>query len=72
VGVLSIVGIAIGLGGALMLTPLVGSLLLGVPATDPASFGTVSLMLAAVALVATWIPAWRATAVNPVQALRAE
>jgi putative ABC transport system permease protein len=72
VGVLSIVGIAIGLGGALLLTPLVGSLLLGVSATDPISFGVVSLMLAVVALAATWIPAWRASAVNPLEALRTE
>ena len=49
VALLAIIGLAIGLGGALLLTPYVGSLLLGVPPNDPASFATVSVMLALVA-----------------------
>jgi predicted permease len=69
---LSAVGIAIGLGGALAVTPVVGSLLIGVSPTDPISFAVVSILLALVALVATWIPAWRASAVSPLEALRSE
>jgi predicted permease len=70
VGVLAAAGLTIGLLGALAVTPVVGSLLIGVEPNDPASFATVSLLLAAVALVATWLPAWRASAVDPVVALR--
>ena len=64
------VGLAIGLFVALMVTPLVGSLLIGVTPTIRRDSLTVSLMLAAVALVATWLPAWRASAVDPMVALR--
>jgi ABC-type lipoprotein release transport system permease subunit len=45
-------------------------LLIGVSPTDPTSFVLVSVALAVVALTATWIPAWRASAVNPTIALR--
>jgi predicted permease len=69
---LLLVGLSIGLGGALLLTPLVGSLLLNVPATDPASFATVAALVALVAVAATWLPSWRASAVDPVIALRDE
>ena len=72
VALLTTLGIGIGIGGALLLTPLVGSLLLGVSPTDPASFATVSVLLALVAVIATWLPSWRASAVNPVVALREE
>ncbi len=72
VALLTTLGIAIGIGGALLLTPLVGSLLLGVSPTDPASFATVSVLLACIAIIATWLPAWRASAVDPVVALREE
>jgi predicted permease len=72
VALLTALGIGIGIGGALLLTPLVGSLLLGVSPTDPASFATVSVLLALVAVIATWLPSWRASAVNPVVALREE
>ena len=68
----TILGIGIGIVGAWLLTPLVGSLLLGVSPTDPGSFATVSVLLALVAIVATWLPSWRASAVNPVVALREE
>ncbi len=71
-GVLAGAGIAIGLVGALALTPVVGSLLIGVSSTDPASFVLVASALAAIALAATWIPAWRASAVDPTVALRRE
>ena len=69
-GLLAGTGIVIGLGGALALTPIVGSLLIGVSPTDPASFVLVSLALAIVALTATWIPAWRASRLDPVAALQ--
>jgi ABC-type lipoprotein release transport system permease subunit len=48
----------------------VGSLLIGVSPTDPAGVAVVSLLLGAVALAATWLPAWRASAVDPTVALR--
>lgn len=72
VAILSMVGIGIGLFGAWEINPIVSNLLLNVSATDPVSFAAVSVLLALLALVATWIPAWRASAVNPLVALRAE
>ena len=56
--------------GALAITPVVGSLLIGVSPTDPAGLGAVSLLLVLVALAATWFPAWQASAVDPIVALR--
>ena len=70
VGLLSAAGLAIGLAGAMMVTPIVGSLLLGMSPTDPAGFAAVSLILMAVALIATWIPAWQSSGVDPTVALR--
>jgi hypothetical protein len=68
IALLAVIGLTIGLGGSLLVTPLVGSLLIGVSPNDPASFATVSVLLASVSLAATWIPSWRASAVNPVVA----
>jgi predicted permease len=65
-------GIILGLAGALLLTRVMASLLFGISATDVATFSTVSLILLATALIATYIPAWRATRVDPVVALRDE
>jgi len=67
---LSAIGLTIGMAGAVAITPLVGSLLIGVSPNDPAGFAAVSLILAVVALVATWLPAWQASAVDPLVALR--
>jgi ABC-type antimicrobial peptide transport system permease subunit len=72
VGLLAGCGLAIGIGAALAATPAVGSLLIGVSSNDPAGFATVSAILLAVALLATWLPAWRASAADPTVALRDE
>jgi predicted permease len=66
------IGIAVGLAGALGLTRVMNSLLFGVSTTDALTFATVPALLAAVALGATVIPAWRATRVDPMVALREE
>jgi putative ABC transport system permease protein len=69
---LPLMGVALGLGIAIGLTRLLGHLLFRVSATDPATFGGVALILLAVALVACWIPARRASQVDPIVALRGE
>jgi len=61
-------GIAVGLTGALALTRVMSSLLFGVSATDLATFGTVAVILAVVALAACAIPAFRAAQVDPMTA----
>jgi predicted permease len=66
------VGIAAGVVGAAALTHVMTSLLFGVSTTDAFTFGTVPALLAAVAFAATVIPAWRATRVDPIVALREE
>lgn len=67
-----LLGVALGLGGALWVTRFLGSQLYGVSSTDPATFGAVALVLIAVAVAATLIPARRAAAVSPVVMLRDE
>jgi predicted permease len=70
--VLAMTGVAIGLVGALLLTRVLNSLLFGVGVTDPLTFATISLVLAAVALVASYIPARRTARIDPMIALRCE
>ena len=69
---LTLIGAALGLAGAFAVTRLMSSLLFGVSASDPATFGVVTLSLTAVALLASYIPARRAARVTPMVALRYE
>jgi len=69
---LTLVGLAIGTGGAIALTRLMATLLFGVGARDPLTMVSVGMILAGVAIIASYVPARRATRVDPVVALRYE
>ena len=68
--VLALSGIGIGLVAALLVTRLLRSLLFQIAPTDPVTFAGAGLLLAAVAVAASYFPAYRATRFNPMEALR--
>jgi putative ABC transport system permease protein len=67
---LALAGVAIGLAGALYLARFMAPLLYGIDTRDPVTFSVVPVLLIAVTLAASWIPAVRATRVNPIETLR--
>ena len=69
---LAVAGIALGSLVALFVTRFIAGLLVGVPAVDPVTFVAVGALLAAVAVLAAWIPAWRAAEVSPMEAMGSE
>ena len=70
--VLAALGVGIGVVGSWLVAPVIRSWLYGIDPADPATFALVAVMLAGVALIATAIPARRATKVDPVLAMRSE
>jgi putative ABC transport system permease protein len=70
--VLALVGVVIGMAVAASLTRLMRGLLHGVTPGDPLTFAFVGIALSLVAILASAVPAWRATRVNPVAALKTE
>jgi putative ABC transport system permease protein len=69
---LTLAGVAVGMAGALATTPLIRAELFGIGSADPATYLALTVLLAAVAMAAGWVPARRATRVNPMVALRYE
>jgi len=69
---LALIGVIAGLAASFGLTHLISTFLFGVKPWDPAVFISVPIILSAVALLAVWLPAARASKVDPIQALRAE
>lgn len=66
------IGLAVGIGIAVLTGRSMESLLFGVPTVNPSVFGVVAVVLLAAGLLAAWVPAWRATAIDPAGAMEAE
>ena len=71
-GISVLIGVGLGLAGALAFARVMSGMLFGVTATDPQTFGSAIAVLVVAALAASWIPAARATRVDPMQAMRPE
>ena len=69
---MALIGVAIGVIGSLALTRVIQNQLYSVSTTDPITFAGISLLLLAVALLACWVPAFRAAKIQPIRALRYE
>jgi ABC-type antimicrobial peptide transport system permease subunit len=67
---LAITGLVVGTAAALIVTRLVATMLFGVGAADPTTFVAAAAFLSTVALIATWLPAFRATRLDPMRSLR--
>jgi putative ABC transport system permease protein len=72
VGVMALIGLGVGLAAALALGRVAEAVLFGLSGRDPVVIGAAAVMLAAVILVASWFPAWRASRTAPTEALRYE
>ena len=72
VGVMAAIGLGLGLAGALALGAVAEAVLFGLSGRDPAVVGAAAVTLAAVILAASWLPAWRASRIAPIEALRYE
>jgi ABC-type antimicrobial peptide transport system permease subunit len=72
VGHMTLVGGALGVAGALVLGHAAQSLLYGLDGTDPAIYGAAAAVLGLVTIVTGWLPAWRASRLEPMEALRVE
>jgi len=69
---LTAAGIAAGLVTAFALTRRMNTMLVGVKATDPSTFATIAVLFLLIAVIASWLPAWRAASLDPTAALRDE
>ncbi len=68
----TLIGLALGLASAVAVTRFLASLLYGVTASDPLTYATIALFLAAIAFIASCVPSLRAAKVDPMEALRYE
>ena len=69
---LAVIGVVIGVLSALTLTRFIGSMMFGITPTDPATYALITCLLVAVAMLACYLPARRATKVDPMVALRCD